>query len=98
MAIRIIPVGGLGEIGRNMTLFESGETIVAVDAGLQFPTFEMYGIDYVIPDFNYLRSKRGKFKALIVTHGHEDHIGAISYLVKDFPNIKIFATKLTLEN
>ncbi len=97
MGIRIIPLGGLGEIGRNMTLFETNESIVAIDAGLQFPTFEMYGIDYVIPDFNYLRSNRYKFKALIVTHGHEDHIGAISYLVREFPFIKIYATKLTLE-
>jgi ribonuclease J len=97
MGLRIIPVGGLGEIGRNMTLFESEQTIIAIDAGLQFPTVEMYGIDFVIPDFNYLRSNRLKFKGLIVTHGHEDHIGAISYLVKEFPFITIFGTKLTLE-
>lgn len=97
MALRIIPVGGLGEIGRNMTLFESENSIVTIDAGLQFPTIEMYGIDYVIPDFNYLKSNRTKFKGLIVTHGHEDHIGAISYLVKEFPYIKIFGTRLTLE-
>lgn len=97
MALRIIPVGGLGEIGRNMTLFESESSIVAIDAGLQFPTIEMYGIDYVIPDFNYLKSNRTKFKGLIVTHGHEDHIGAISYLVKEFPYIKVFGTRLTLE-
>ncbi|MCR4422275.1 MAG: ribonuclease J [Spirochaetales bacterium] len=97
MGLRIIPVGGLGEIGRNMTLFESERSIIAIDAGLQFPTVEMYGIDFVIPDFNYLRSNRIKFKGLIVTHGHEDHIGAISYLVKEFPSITIFGTKLTLE-
>ncbi|HQM89355.1 MAG TPA: MBL fold metallo-hydrolase, partial [Exilispira sp.] len=76
-SIKIIPVGGLGEIGRNMTLFETESTIIAIDCGLKFPTFEMHGIDFVIPDFNYLRKKKEKFKALIVTHGHEDHIGAI---------------------
>ncbi len=95
--MRIIPIGGLGEIGRNMTLFETEQTIISIDAGLKFPSFDMYGIDYLIPDFNYLKSNRKKFKALIVTHGHEDHIGAISYLLKEFPGIKIFATKLTLE-
>lgn len=97
MSLRIIPVGGLGEIGRNMTLFESDQSIIAIDAGLQFPTADMYGIDFVIPDFNYLRSNRAKFKGLIVTHGHEDHIGAISYLVKEFGYITIYGTKLTLE-
>ncbi|MFN3410901.1 MAG: ribonuclease J [Exilispira sp.] len=97
MELRIIPVGGLGEIGRNMTLFESEKSIISIDAGLQFPTAEMYGIDYVIPDFNYLKSNRQKFKGLIVTHGHEDHIGAISFLLKEFPYITIYGTKLTLE-
>jgi ribonuclease J len=96
-SIKIIPIGGLGEIGRNMTLFETESTIIAIDCGLKFPTFEMHGIDFVIPDFNYLRKKKEKFKALIVTHGHEDHIGAIPFLLKDFPSITIYATKLTLE-
>ena len=94
--IRVITVGGLGEIGKNMTLFESENTLVSIDAGIMFPTFEMYGIDFVIPDLNYIRSNQDKFKAIIVTHGHEDHIGAIPFIIKEFPSTKIYATKLAL--
>ncbi len=94
--MRIIPIGGLGEIGRNMTLFETKDSIVAVDAGIMFPTNEMYGVDLVIPDISYLRENRKKFHGIIVTHGHEDHIGAIPYILEEFPKIKVYATKLTL--
>lgn len=93
--LRIIPIGGLGEIGRNMTLFETEDSIVAIDCGVMFPSFDLYGIDLIIPDFDYIRSKREKFKALFLTHGHEDHIGGIPYLIKEFGKINIYGTKLT---
>ncbi|MCX8058371.1 MAG: ribonuclease J [Spirochaetes bacterium] len=93
--LRIIPIGGLGEIGRNMTLFETENTLIAIDCGVMFPSYDLYGIDLVIPDFDYIRSKREKFKALFLTHGHEDHIGGIPYLIKEFGKVNIYGTKLT---
>jgi len=75
--VRVIPLGGLGEIGLNMMVLECAETIVLIDAGLMFPEDDMLGIDIVIPDFSYLRLNKDRLKALIVTHGHEDHIGRI---------------------
>ena len=94
-AVRLIPLGGLGEIGLNMMLIESGDDIVAVDCGLMFPDDEMPGVDYVIPDFSYLREHREAFRAVVLTHGHEDHIGALSYLLREF-DVPVYGTPLTL--
>jgi ribonuclease J len=94
-AVRLIPLGGLGEIGLNMMLIESGADIIAVDCGLLFPDDEMPGVDYVIPDFTYLREHRERFRAVVLTHGHEDHIGALSYLLREF-DVPVYGTPLTL--
>jgi ribonuclease J len=93
--LRIIPLGGCGEIGRNMTLIETADDIVAVDCGLMFPDDDMLGVDIVINDFSYLRDRADKFRALLVTHGHEDHIGGIPYLLREF-QVPIVGTPLTL--
>ncbi len=93
--LKIIPLGGLGEIGLNMMVLEYGDTIVLIDAGLMFPEDDMLGIDIVIPDFSYLKQKRANVRALVVTHGHEDHIGAIPFLLREF-EIPIYGTPLTL--
>ena len=93
--VRVIPLGGLGEIGLNMMVLECADTIILIDAGLMFPEDDMLGIDIVIPDFSYLREHRDQLKALIVTHGHEDHIGAIPFLLREF-QLPIYGTALTL--
>lgn len=93
--LKVIPIGGLGEVGKNLTVFEYNNEIIIVDCGLKFPDEELYGIDIVLPDFTYLIENASKVKALVVTHGHEDHIGAITYLL-DRINVPIFATKLTM--
>ena len=93
--LRVVPLGGLGEIGLNMMVVEYEDTSILIDAGLMFPEEEMFGIDIVIPDFSYLRTRRDHLKALIVTHGHEDHIGAIPFLVREFP-VPIYGTALSL--
>jgi len=93
--VRIIPLGGCGEIGRNMTVIETRDDIVVVDCGLMFPDDEMYGVDVVINDFTYLRERKDKFRALLVTHGHEDHIGGIPYLLREF-DIPVVGTPLSL--
>ena len=92
--LKIIPLGGIEEIGKNITVFEYGEDIIIVDCGLAFPEDDMLGIDLVIPDFTYLEKNKEKIKGLVITHGHEDHIGAIPYLLSKI-NIPIYATKLT---
>jgi ribonuclease J len=94
-AVRLIPLGGLGEIGLNMMLVESGDDILAVDCGLLFPDDEMPGVDYVIPDWTYLREQRDRFRAVVLTHGHEDHIGALAYLLREF-DVPVYGTPLTL--
>lgn len=93
--LKVIPLGGLGEIGLNMMVVEYGETIFLIDAGLMFPEDDMLGIDIVIPDFSYLQQNRERVRALVVTHGHEDHIGAIPFLLREF-QLPIYATPLTL--
>jgi ribonuclease J len=94
--LKIIPLGGLGEIGLNMMIFEYGDSLFIVDAGLMFPEADMLGVDYVIPDFAYLRQNRSKVAGIVLTHAHEDHIGALPYLIKEF-HIPVFATPFTLE-
>ena len=94
-ALKIIPLGGLGGIGKNITLFEYRDDIIIVDCGIMFPTEEMPGIDYIIPDFGYIRKNRSKVRAILVTHGHEDHIGAIPYLLQEV-SAPVYATKLTI--
>lgn len=93
--LRIIPLGGLGEVGKNMTAFEYGKNIILIDCGIMFPENDMLGIDFIIPDWSYLRDKRDLIRGIIITHGHEDHTGGLPYLLKEFPEIPVFATKLT---
>ncbi len=92
--LRIIPLGGVGEIGKNMTVFEYGNDIIVVDCGVMFPEENMPGIDLVIPDVTYLLEKRRKVRAFFITHGHEDHIGALPYVLPHF-EVPVYATKLT---
>jgi ribonuclease J len=93
--LRIIPLGGCGEIGKNMTAFEYGQDILLVDCGIMFPENDMLGIDFIIPDWKYLREKRDQIRGIVVTHGHEDHTGGLPYLLKDMPDLPVFATRLT---
>lgn len=93
--IKITPLGGLHEIGKNMTVFEYGSDLIILDAGLAFPDDDMLGIDMVIPDITYLQKHKNRIRGIVLTHGHEDHIGAIPYVLKEF-NVPVFGTKLTL--
>ena len=93
--VKVIPLGGLEQIGMNMTAFQYEDSIIVVDCGLSFPSDDMLGIDLVIPDITFLKQNISKVKAFFITHGHEDHIGALPYILKDL-NIPIYATKLTM--
>lgn len=93
--LKVIPIGGLNEIGKNMTLLECNNQIMIIDCGLSFPDDEMYGIDIVIPDFSYLIANRERIAGMVITHGHEDHIGAVPYLLKNI-KIPVYGTRLTL--
>ena len=94
--VKIIPLGGLEEVGKNMTLVEYEDDIVIIDCGLAFPDNEMLGVDIVIPDFSYVVENKDKIRGIVITHGHEDHIGALAYLYKAVGPIPIYGTKLTL--
>ena len=94
--VRLIPLGGLGEIGLNMMSLEYEGFILVIDAGLMFPDAYMPGADMVIPDIHYLKDNREKVKAIFLTHGHEDHIGAVPFFLREF-NIPVFGTSFTIE-
>lgn len=95
--LRIIPMGGLEEIGKNMTVIEYGRDIIIIDMGLSFPSENMPGIDYVIPDVSYLKKNIHKIKGVVFTHGHLDHIGAVPYLINQIGSPRLFGTRLTME-
>ena len=95
--LKVIFLGGVGEIGKNMTAIEYGGNIVIIDCGSSFPTDDTPGIDLVIPDFSYLIENKDKIRAILLTHGHEDHIGAMPFLLRQFPDVKVYGTLLTLK-
>jgi len=92
--LRVIPLGGVGEIGKNMYVFEYGDDIVVIDCGLMFPDEEMFGIDLVIPDVTYLRERAANVKAFLITHAHEDHVGGLPYILPEFPGVPVYASTL----
>ncbi len=94
--VRIIPLGGMGEVGKNMTVYEYGNDIIIVDVGVGFPEEEMFGVDLVIPDITYLHDKLSRIRGIFITHGHEDHIGSLPYLLDELGNPPIYGTPLTL--
>lgn len=94
--LRIVPLGGLGEIGKNMTVFELGNDAIIVDAGIMFPANDMLGVDYIIPDFRYVTERKDlKIHGILFTHGHEDHVGAVTHVAEAFPGVPFWATPLT---
>lgn len=93
--VRVVPLGGMNEIGKNMTAIEVNDDIIVVDAGIKFPDEEMYGIDVIIPDITYLIKNRSRVKGIVLTHGHEDHIGGLPYVLKEL-NVPVYGTRLTL--
>jgi ribonuclease J len=92
--LRIIPLGGVGEIGKNMTILEYGDDIVVIDCGLMFPDEEMFGIDLVVPDITYLKERKQNVRAFLITHAHEDHVGGLPYILPEFPGVPIYASTL----
>ena len=92
--VRIMPIGGLGEVGKNMTAIEYGRNIIVIDAGMMFPESDMLGVDYIIPDWEYLREKKDRLRAVLITHGHLDHIGALTHFLGEF-DAPVYATRLT---
>src|SRR5204862_1975706 len=98
--LRVLPLGGLGEIGKNMTVLEYDGRIVVIDTGLAFPTPDQLGIDLVLPDFTYLRERAADIEAIVLTHGHEDHVGALPYIVRQIADTHmpaIYGGALTIE-
>ncbi len=93
--LRVVPLGGLGEFGKNMMAMEFGDDLIVIDCGQMFPEAEMLGVDSVIPDFEYIRERRDKLRALVLTHGHEDHIGALPYFMREFET-QVYGSRLTL--
>ena len=96
MPLRIIPLGGLGEVGKNMTVYDLDGEIVVVDAGLAFPRDEHLGVDLILPDIGYLIERRDRVRAVILTHAHEDHVGALPYLLREVRVPEVWGTRLTL--
>src|SRR5207245_9612583 len=94
--LRIIPLGGVGEIGKNMLALECGDDVIVIDAGLMFPDEEMLGIDLVIPDITYLGQHKARVRGLVMTHAHEDHIGALPSVLRDLLDVPIYGTRLSL--
>ncbi|MGH2835713.1 MAG: MBL fold metallo-hydrolase, partial [Solirubrobacteraceae bacterium] len=98
--LRVLPLGGLGEIGKNMMVVEYEGSIAVIDVGLRFPTAEMLGIDLVLPDFSYLRDRVEDIEAIVITHGHEDHLGALPWVLRDLRQYgelpPVYASKLTI--
>ncbi|MEJ2209858.1 MAG: ribonuclease J [Anaerolineae bacterium] len=92
--LRIVPLGGLGEIGKNMTAIEYGRNIIVIDAGMMFPEADMLGVDYILPDWDYLRDKKDLLRAVLITHGHLDHIGGLTHFLDEF-DVPVYATRLT---
>jgi ribonuclease J len=94
--VRIVPLGGLGEIGKNMMVLETVDDIVVIDAGVQFPEWDMPGIEVVIPDMDYLEENASRLRAVLITHGHEDHIGAVHHLLNKV-NVPVYAPAFAVE-
>ena len=92
--LRLVPLGGLSGIGKNCTILEYGEQILVIDAGIEFPSEEMLGVDVVIPDFSYLIENQERVRGIVITHGHEDHIGGLPYLLQGI-SVPVYATTLT---
>src|ERR671927_24707 len=95
-SVRIIALGGLGEVGKNMTVFEADGEAIVIDAGLAFPRDEHLGVDLILPDFSYLTDRERPIRAVLLTHGHEDHVGALPYLLREARVEEVWATRLTL--
>jgi ribonuclease J len=95
--LKVLPLGGLGEIGKNMMVMEYGREMIIVDCGIMFPDDDLLGIDLILPDYNYVKAKQEKLKGILITHGHEDHIGAIPFLYKEIPHVPIYAPRLAME-
>ncbi|MGC9333041.1 MAG: MBL fold metallo-hydrolase, partial [Anaerolineae bacterium] len=92
--LRIMPLGGLGEVGKNMMSIEYGRNIIVIDAGMMFPEADMLGVDYILPDWEYLRDKKDRLRAMLITHAHLDHIGAMAHFLREF-DVPVYATRLT---